>query len=313
MFKKVKIPFGILVLLCLFVSIMIPLSIYDQLITQILLDHGKEWVVFWKFMDKSILEGEKFGGSDPGSFYILGTILLYLFLKVPSFKSKFGAYKPDTGFVLSSGLICAFGLVQGLKFLFSRARPYLIYEQGFNFTEWYEFGEYHFSELDYSGSFPSGHTVLVVIFLTISYILSGDPKHKRKSIWLGYLWGVLVIAFSVLMGISRAMANRHWITDTAAIILIVWFVQHLLYHYILQIPKQKLALVGKNSHKYDLNFWELKFSFRIVGVMWGVTLFGIGIRTFFFEISFWYHLCDFGLLLIFVSLRNFNQTLPKWS
>lgn len=62
-------------------------------------------------------------------------------------------------------------------------------------------------------SFPSGHAVAASVTAVAIVIALFPPRHRG-------LWGAVAVAFSVLMGMSRAYLAAHWIWDAIAGVLL---------------------------------------------------------------------------------------------
>jgi len=106
----------------------------------------------------------------------------------------------NTGRILFEGLLVSGALVQVIKVVSGRSRPYL--NEGpfmFNFFE---------TDFDHT-SFPSGHTIVA---FTTSSVLAATIKNSYASIALYSLAG--------LTAYQRIYSNNHWFSDTvlAAII-----------------------------------------------------------------------------------------------
>jgi hypothetical protein len=106
----------------------------------------------------------------------------------------------NTGRILFEGLLVSGALVQVIKIVSGRSRPYL--DEGpfmFNFFE---------TDFDHT-SFPSGHTIVA---FTTSSVLAATIKNSYASIALYSLAG--------LTAYQRIYSNNHWFSDTvlAAII-----------------------------------------------------------------------------------------------
>jgi membrane-associated phospholipid phosphatase len=63
-------------------------------------------------------------------------------------------------------------------------------------------------------SFPSGHAVAASVTV-VAAVTALVPAGRRRV-----LWGAAAVAFSVLMGLSRAYLAAHWLSDAAAGILL---------------------------------------------------------------------------------------------
>jgi undecaprenyl-diphosphatase len=63
-------------------------------------------------------------------------------------------------------------------------------------------------------SFPSGHAVAASVTV-VAAVIALVPAGRRRAIW-----GAAAVAFSILMGLSRAYLAAHWLSDAAAGILL---------------------------------------------------------------------------------------------
>jgi len=63
-------------------------------------------------------------------------------------------------------------------------------------------------------SFPSGHAVAASVTVVAAVIALVPPGRRRA--W----WGAAAVAFSILMGLSRAYLGAHWLSDATAGILL---------------------------------------------------------------------------------------------
>ena len=63
-------------------------------------------------------------------------------------------------------------------------------------------------------SFPSGHAIAASVTV-VAAVIALVPAGRRRT-----LWGAAAVAFSILMGLSRAYLAAHWLSDAAAGILL---------------------------------------------------------------------------------------------
>ena len=63
-------------------------------------------------------------------------------------------------------------------------------------------------------SFPSGHAIAASVTVTAAVIALAPAGRRRTR------WGAAAVAFSILMGHSRAYLGAHWLSDAAAGILL---------------------------------------------------------------------------------------------
>jgi len=83
-----------------------------------------------------------------------------------------------------------------LKALYDRARPAgsLVHTSG--------------------GSFPSGHALAASV-TAVAAVIALFPEGKGR-----YAWGAAAVAFSLVMGLSRAYLLAHWLSDAVAGVLL---------------------------------------------------------------------------------------------
>ena len=126
------------------------------------------------------------------SMILLNTVFVIIYYIINPKKYK-ELYK-----FISIQIICTI-ILRFLKFLFGRARPYLLtsldFQQTFTFFNW----DYNFS------SFPSGHTFSTwVLIICLTYLFKDSIK--KYQIYLLYTYGVAI-------GISRILLNVHYLSD----------------------------------------------------------------------------------------------------
>ena len=63
-------------------------------------------------------------------------------------------------------------------------------------------------------SFPSGHAIAASVTV-VAAVIALVPAGRRRV-----LWGAVAMAFSIVMGLSRAYLAAHWLSDAAAGILL---------------------------------------------------------------------------------------------
>jgi membrane-associated phospholipid phosphatase len=158
---------GVLVLAM--IVIMAVLARYDYEWTIWLNQHRVEWLD--EFMGRTLFEGEGFGGGDGAMLFLAAAFFLYFYAWLRPGSQRLERWRPYLGFILSTGFTCGFLMVHGLKLAQGRARPGLVFTKVLAYSEWYEFGRHFVTEGLYGGSLPSGHTAIVLSFLTLAYIL----------------------------------------------------------------------------------------------------------------------------------------------
>jgi membrane-associated phospholipid phosphatase len=63
-------------------------------------------------------------------------------------------------------------------------------------------------------SFPSGHAIAASVTV-VAAVIALVPAGRRRV-----LWGAVAVAFSIMMGLSRAYLAAHWLSDATAGILL---------------------------------------------------------------------------------------------
>ncbi|MGD0374970.1 MAG: phosphatase PAP2 family protein [Streptosporangiaceae bacterium] len=96
----------------------------------------------------------------------------------------------------TAAVVMSEALIGSLKGIYDRARPpgSLVATSG--------------------ASFPSGHAVAASVTV-VAAVIALVPAGRRRAIW-----GAAAVAFSVLMGLSRAYLGAHWLSDATAGILL---------------------------------------------------------------------------------------------
>ena len=96
----------------------------------------------------------------------------------------------------SSAIVLSEVLIGSLKGIYDRARPpgSLVATSG--------------------ASFPSGHAIAASVTV-VAAVIALVPAGRRRV-----LWGAVAVAFSIVMGLSRAYLAAHWLSDATAGILL---------------------------------------------------------------------------------------------
>ena len=301
---------------------MILVTLVDFEWTKYLYEH--RIVSFKDWMADSVFEGEMIGGSDLPIFFIIVSAFVYIiawtssitnltirskfsfllnFLgKRPRLKDIMNLWRPLLGFVLASS-ICIGMFIHSLKWSIGRARPKYVIEKGMAYSEWYGFGPYFVADGPFRGSFPSGHTGTVILLMVLAYILF----FNTKSLWLkffGIISALLTLSSAMLMLLARSMSFAHWISDSVMSIVSGWLIVHLLYFWILKIPKQREYL-QKNEQPMPLPFFfAIRLCLTIFPVILGVMAVIIGLRALYLQNCPWLAtMVPVGVFLVIFFLR----------
>lgn len=126
-----------------------------------------------------------------GSVTVLGLIILLAFALLASLR------RWSEGLLLVAGAGGGLLISQGLKRVFERERPDLVYR----------------AVEAVNASFPSGHAMLsAVVFLTLGVLAARFAERRRVKV-LAVAAAVLV---SLLVGLSRVYLGVHWASDVLA-------------------------------------------------------------------------------------------------
>lgn len=252
------------------------LSPMDYILTAWLGANRITW--FTGLMGHSMFEGKPMGMGDLATLYMIGAALLYIRVVLPGAPSRLAALRPQLGFIVTSSVVTTILMVHGIKWAAGRARPSLVLTEGSQpFSNWYEPGPLNLLQENFSGSFPSGHTATVTIFLTLAYCLAYSFNNNRPL--LGRRICSAALALSLLMAVARSMSLSHFITDSLAVIAINWLVMDLLYFHVCRVEEQQAHLALHGHLPLQPRCWELLFCLNSLGMTVGLICLGNGLRA----------------------------------
>ena len=139
----------------------------------------------WPFLDAMVVFNAEYLGW--WMVFGLGVFLLASFY----FKRDFVRAKEMVLVALASGILSRFVIAEAIRFLYSRPRPFEVFEV---------LDVYKLIGHAGGGSFPSGHAVFFFALAASVFI------YYRK-------WGVLFYLLALAMGISRIIAGVHFPSD----------------------------------------------------------------------------------------------------
>ncbi len=180
--------------------------------------HENRWPAFADFQDRSLFAGGALGGSDISLLFQVGCGLAFLGAVVsPSVRLRLGsARRAFCGLVFFSALYSGV-VVQGLKFAWGRARPYIVFDDDLKlYSDWYEPGLHTLEMGRYVGSFPSGHSVSAAAFFALLYWHPLCRPHVPLQRFLQVLLFLAAVLFWLLMCLARPMTRDHFLTDCLA-------------------------------------------------------------------------------------------------
>jgi membrane-associated phospholipid phosphatase len=171
------------------------------------------------------------------------------------------------------------GLVHSLKWVIGRARPQLVLSHGVSFSDWYELGPLFISDGFFRGSFPSGHTAAILLFMTLAYAMVHNPLKRRDLTIAGWCWGAFTLLFALAMSVGRTMSLAHWIGDGLVTIVMNWTAMHALFFWILRIPDQMHHHDDHSHSSTNRVFRELRLCIRLFFLILGLMIITMGVRS----------------------------------
>jgi membrane-associated phospholipid phosphatase len=296
------------------VSVMAVITPYDVELTRWLSDnkiHGLD-----RFMGQTMFEAERIGGGDPAILYLAIVLFAYYLAWKKGTDSRLYRWRPQLGFILVSSAASAFIMVHSIKWVMGRARPDEVLNHGAPYSQWYEIGPHFITEGIYRGSFPSGHTAQVFVFITLAYVLINLPWGTTWTKLVGWLWGAASLLYTMLMGAARCMTLSHWLTDVVGALFMAWIITHIIYYWLLDVGRQN------RFHEYygllpaEPLVWELRIGLYLLGIGGGTTLMLLGVRGIWLQAPLFYQLVGlaglcmailFLLLLMQLNRAVWNQ------
>jgi membrane-associated phospholipid phosphatase len=266
------------------------------------------WPWMTDFTGRTLFEGEKFGASDMSIICHVAVVVLYGLSWRAKPHSALYRWRPYLGFYVCSLLIFSVFTVHSLKWSMGRARPSLVVNHGFSYTDWFVFGPQFITQGIYRGSFPSGHTANAFAPMALCYIFALPKDHPRWARVGGVLLAPLILIFTIAMAVGRSMGLAHWISDSLFSFSMGWVSLHVIYYWGLRIPAQ-LAYYRAHglhfSHPKELDAPLCVCSFFIL--LGAMTLI-LGLRAFHFQSFPWlFSLSFLGAGLIGVFGRRLIQ------
>ncbi|MHA1518560.1 MAG: phosphatase PAP2 family protein [Promethearchaeota archaeon] len=274
----------LLLLMLIFISFggTLIIALYDREISAFFVNLGETNTFIYNisvFFDRSLFDGDGWGGQDLSFILTLIVLVLYFIAYIPVLGEslKLKPHRKYLGFFISCGLLLTI-INRGLKALVARVRPYDVVEDSSLYTPIWKIGNYSFADGLSEGSFTSGHTNAAVFLIIIAFILI--KTHKTWLISLGF---VLTIGYSILMAISRVVLEKHYLTDGLYAIIIGIAIIGLMYFFLFDIPAQESGEKEVYSKMED-------FRFGVLSSLSATTIFAILVcmKLFLSNFLWWY-------------------------
>jgi membrane-associated phospholipid phosphatase len=238
--------------------------------------HDHRWPGLERWMNPSIFSGTSLSLNDLVIFFVIGALGVYL---GGLGRSRTAKLRPQCGFIITSALVVGVYMVHGLKWIVGRARPYEVFNRGWEFTPWFSFGPHFVTEGIYYGSFPSGHTAQAFIIMSLAYILAYQPLTDTNRRPAGWIWGIIAMAFCMAMAAARCMSWNHWLSDTLGSIFMGWIVMHLLYFHVMKIPQQRRFVAAFGRLPVLPPVWEIVLCVYLLAGTVGLMMVLIGTKA----------------------------------
>ncbi len=274
-------------------------ALYDREISAFFVHLGETNNVvynFSEFCDRSLFDGDKFGGQDLSYLLTIVVLLCYMISYIPVLgeKLKLTSSRKYLGYFLSSALILTI-INRGLKALVARVRPYDVAKDPSLYSPLWSMGNYDFSQALSKGSFTSGHTNVAVFLIIFAFILI--KTHKSWIISLGF---IVTLGFAFLMAISRVVMEKHYLTDGLYAIIIGLAIMGWIYFFLFKIPLQESGEREEYSKMED-------FRFGVLSSLFAATIFAILIclKLIISEFVWWY-------LIVILLGPIFAYFIQKW-
>jgi membrane-associated phospholipid phosphatase len=214
---------------------------------------------FADFMDRSLFNGESFGGQDISYFLVSPFFVFYLLCMFSSgLRNKFR----DTDFYKNSGFIFSCSLVlfivcRSLKTFFRRVRPDDLGKVVDNVVQDYSgmwmVGSQKLSVAVSKGSFISGHTTTAAVIIALAYLV-----YSSKRPWISRLTVIVSVFWAVLLGLGRVYSGDHYPSDIFWSVVVSFVLIKWIYKDVLKLDLQKKGLFVIEREKGEL-FWSLYF------------------------------------------------------
>ena len=215
------------------------------------------------FMNRSMFDGDGFGGQDITYLIQISCFILYPISFINPLREKMKSIRMYTGFMIAVGLSQTI-VVRAFKAIFARVRPYQVVEDLSLYSPMWTFGKYSLDDAISKGSFFSGHTTTAIFLIVFAFIMI--KTHKPWKIILSFL---ISIMWAIFMGFSRIVDVKHYPSDVFWAIVICIPLTAWLYFDVFNIPKRELGELEIYEKGEEFR-WS--FLFVIVSVLFTIVI-----------------------------------------
>lgn len=210
------------------------------------------------FMNRSMFDGDGFGGQDVTYIIQIISLILYPISFINPLREKMKSIRMYTGFMIAVGLSQTI-VVRGFKAVFARVRPYQVVEDLSLYSPMWTFGKYSLDDAISKGSFFSGHTTTAIFLIVFAFIMI--KTHKPWKIIVSFF---ISIIWAILMGFSRIVDVKHYPSDVFWAIIICIPITAWIYFQVFKIPQQEKGIHQKFEKSEEFR-WSLLFT--IAGIL----------------------------------------------
>ncbi|MHA1854580.1 MAG: phosphatase PAP2 family protein [Promethearchaeota archaeon] len=255
------------------------------------------------FMNRSMFDGDGFGGQDVSYIIMIISLIVYPISFVKPIKERMKSFRMYSGFLITIGLSQTI-IGRAFKAIFARVRPYEVVDNPSLYSPMWVFGKYSLDDAISKGSFISGHTITAIYLITFAFFMI--KTHKPWKIIISFL---MAIAWAILMGFSRVIDVKHYPSDVFWAIIIGIFLTAWLYFDVFKIPKRESGEL-KVFEKGEEFRWGILFVFIVILLAVAI----IAFKYIFFNFI-WYQpilviICP-GLSYLISKRMNFLITMEK--
>ncbi len=215
---------------------------------------------FAHFFDRSLFDGDGFGGQDPGYLLIILALFIYILSYSPKIGEKLVPSRKYSGFMLAAILVMT-AVNRGFKALFARARPGVVEDDPSLYSHMWTFGNLSFIDGIKKGSFTSGHTSVAIFVVVLAFVVIGT---RKKTVIIPSF--IITIGYGILMALGRVFEGDHFLSDGFWSIWIGLLVMTWIYFKVLKIPEQEAGTI-QNYEKFEEFRWGILFFLFFVAIV----------------------------------------------
>jgi len=249
------------------------------------------------FMNRSMFDGDGFGGQDVSYIFIIISLIVYPLSFIKPIKERMKTLRMYSGFLIAVGLSTTI-IGRAFKAIFARVRPYQVVGDLSLYSPMWTFGNYSIDDAISKGSFISGHTMTAIYLIAFAFFMI-----KTHKPWKTIISFLISIAWAILMGFSRVVDVKHYPSDVFWSIIIGIAMVTWLYFVVFNIPKRESG-ESELYEKGEEFRWSLLFV--IVTVLFTIAI--ISFRYIFIDIIMYQPIfVVFSLLIGYFLIKRMKK------